>query len=180
MGKLIEEFTAEELYLAWAMADGGSRGSFDEVLDYIKANLDTGKREPMSVEDVDKVVQAGFMKHVASHGTMTLSMAIAKEIQPLTVQQGPLVDWSKAQYDGVKGVTWQYVYQTEEEMKHELGAGYDGYIPRPAPKMRQKTREEKISGIVAKIGDNGMLWEYSDEVIDQICRAADIPLETPE
>lgn len=158
------------------MSDDNAKGIAAFVIDYIKANLDTGKREPMSVEEITGLLQG--------IGWPAECRKVAKIFQPLTVQQGFVVDWSKAPKDaeGV-AIIWNgvgYGCACYSQIETDTNSALIEFIPRPAPKMRQKTREEKISGIVAKIGDNGMLWEYSDEVVDYICRAAGIPLETEE
>lgn len=179
MGKRIEDFTAEELGEVFWGAKGHQVNDMAPVLDYIKANLDTGKREPMSVEEIRGKVLSWCRANSQAEIRDDDIAELVEIVQPLTVQQGFVPDWSKApEWANCVSLYWARMHGSDRSF-HGEAILFDN-IPRPAPKMRQKTREEKVAEIVAKIGDNGMLWEYSDEVVDYICRAAGIPIEVAE
>lgn len=107
---------------------------------------------------------------------------IAKIIQPLINQQSFVPDWNKAPYSGVKGITWQYVYQSE----NEIDGGYDGYIPRP--KVKRMRTDEEIGRALWDFGirfegeaNRKKVWaDLPKSVKDDLCRAAGISLETEE
>lgn len=105
-------------------------------------------------------------------------------IRALTVQQGFVVDWSEAPDYAVRAAV---VWSAQDGPWHTEFHS----IPRPAPKMRQKTEMEKAeSWIEWKIrthGDNEIDARESlirrlleGKTIDDLCRAAGIPLETTE
>lgn len=95
MKKRIEEFTKYELWNVYHKfgTTKGPLSSMQAVLDYIKANLCTGKTEPMSVEEITRWLQDGNWEKIDEVENLD---EVATIIQPLTVQQGFVVDWSKA------------------------------------------------------------------------------------
>lgn len=128
----------------------------------------------------------------------TIADAVAQEVLPLTVQQGFVPDWSKApKVDGElpdkAAVFWYW----------DLG-GVKKYPAfqhwhRPAPKMRQKTDEQLLENLVEsyfKTDGKAGLAEHDTRLADawakvaremvagksiqDLCRAAGIPLEVPE
>lgn len=157
------------------MDDGNAKGIAAFVLDYIKVNLDTGKRETMSVEEIEKRLRSDWMTLPSVVGEMNNSLAwngLARAIQPLTVQQGFVPDWPKAP-EYANSVKWHWSRDTD---------GGNVISTRPAPKMRQKTREEKIADLRsnAVIMNWPTIGQLKDDTIDDLCRAASIPLETEE
>ncbi len=141
--------------------------------------------EPMSVDQIEPVLRKVFQDKFGSSQPTTEWMdflyKMAKDVAPLTVQQGFIPDWSKAQYDGVKGVTWCFVYETEEEISGDMAHGYesyDGYIPRPTPKTRERTRDDKIAKLVelGYVINARMLNGAKDSTIDDLCTASGISL----
>jgi len=132
MGKKIEEFTEDEL-------------------------LDTGKRDPMSVEEIEKAVRLGWSNTIKRiHGLEfdgsvmdeRHARAMAEAIQPLTVQQGFAPDWSEAPDDASNVmVIWSY-YHDEEDMKNNSSIRNDviQFIQRP-----QQTRKKTLGELIRDI-----------------------------
>ena len=146
--------------------------------------------EPMSVDQVEPVLRKVFCdKFVDSQPTtewMDTLLKMAKAIQPLTVKQGFVVDWSKAPkgkpVTGIQ-VTWSWWDNEEEFFKRStVPALCYAFIPRPAPKMRPKTRDEKVDDLRgnAVIMNWPTLGELKDSTIDDLCLATGIPLEATE
>lgn len=141
--------------------------------------------EPMSVDQIEPVLRKAFQdKFGPSQPTtdwMDLLHKMAKAVAPLTVQQGFVPDWSKAEAGHV-GIV---LYFTEwPEITYGHAHGLAGYIRRPAPRMRQKTRDEKVHDLYKPYGAQdwsiGMTDALAESTIDDLCRAAGIPLEVPE
>lgn len=86
----------------------------------------------MTVEEIEN-----FLK-MAPHGTVTSRKSLAEYIQPLTVQQGFVPDWSKAP-DTVDwiDICWAPGHYREGFLS----------IPRPAPKTRERTAREKNTAL---------------------------------
>jgi len=127
MAKKIEEFTEDEILDVY---DGTpvDQNWVSVVLDYIKANLDSGFEPDWSGAPKDA--------------------------------EGVAIIWN-----GVGPGCATYL-QLETDTKTALVK----FIQRPQ-QTKAPTREEKVTAIIAKVGDNGMLWEYLDEVIDLLYKA---------
>ena len=105
-----------------------------------------------------------------------------------------LVYWDAETHDGTPMRYREVLKREFGECQHPEGVNPSGAsdytvgdgwkdIPkrkRPAPKTRERTREEKIALIIEKNGDNGMLWEYDDKTLDYICQALNISLTVTE
>lgn len=173
--KRIEEFTAEELYLIWDGARGDCQDGFTDVLEYIKANLDTTptKGESMSVEEIVKIIVENSNGALVYDGIVAL--LLAKAIQPLTVQQGVTIDWSKAPgWADYVNLYWAKIESFSAF--HTIPRP----IPRPATKTRSMTREEKVTLLVTAYilpYNVSVTDKLSDSTIDDLCKAAGINTE---
>lgn len=91
----------------------------------------------------------------------------------IEAERGVVVDWSKAPNPHVEGVVMGWDFNGE--LAHISGevntySRLLQYIPRPAPKYREMTREEKESELLKRSNIVGM----SDEELDRLCAAAGI------
>lgn len=139
--------------------------------------------EPMSLNDIDKFLSDAGVEWVEFEtkldGKKPGLRPLSQLIQPLTVQQGFVPDWSKAGA-GVRGYVCRWWYK---DTFSSIDAG-EFFFQRPAPKTRQKTREERVNSIINTMGGDlasyALTSKLSDSTIDDLCRAAGIPLETTE
>lgn len=146
--------------------------------------------EPMSVDQIEPFLRKAFQDKFGTGQPTTERVdclyKMAKEIQPLTVQQGFVPDWNhpavKETHNGQKctGVFAKYVYEPAEKVMGDHQYTSATFIPRPASKMRKKTREEKIEDLdsLPFLGVYPKQGGLTDERIDALCLAMKIPLET--
>lgn len=192
MKKRIEEFTAVEIenvrWLEVQRNGGQETPAMQKAIDYIKANLAT--TEPLSVEGIEKVVRQGWADSMNKHyGTDwdpsgmdgNNARGIAEAIQPLTAQ-GFRVDWSKApEWATSVDIRWRddFINYKREQLVHR--------IPRPAPKMRKRTKKELADAWVdnyeKKYPGNGKdkLIEILSfgATLEQACESDGISTEVP-
>lgn len=140
--------------------------------DYLEANLSTDRSEPMSLEEIEKVVCDASYDILRPGDDVAVS--IAKAVQPLTVKQGFVPDWSKAPEwaNGVR-IEWSTCPPTAD------GRMWITDLPRPKVK-RMRTREEKEIAVGNKLNIYGICTMLSDSSLDDLCRAANISLEVEE
>ncbi len=142
--------------------------------------------EPMSVDQIEPYLRMAFCDKfgMAQPTTewMDALLKMAKAVQPLTVQQGFVVDWSKAPSwaQGVRiifddGQAW--IGGPEGKCFPPQGRWFKTieYHNRPTPKATPRTTGEKCADLIHRI--TTML---DPDEIDELCKAAGIPIEVTE
>lgn len=137
--------------------------------------------EPMSVEQIENAIyQKALARGVdkfAKPGTMDFGRWIKDylipAIIPLTVQQGFVPDWSKAP----EWATSIVMLWSRQDEPWGCGPTEFNRIPRPVPKMRPKTRKEKVQAIRG----SGMFLDVDklkESTLDDLLSVKGISLET--
>lgn len=125
--------------------------------------------------------------YMSDNHSFDMSIRLAEEIQPLTVQQGFVPEWSKAP---LRATEWACGFLKGPEWCDEDTVIY---IPRPSPKTREKDRDELLEefqmDISKKFGwipNGNTVWQFiAEELADgkplkDLCRAAGISLTVTE
>lgn len=134
--------------------------------------------EPMSLDKIGRMLQDELktkfpfkFDRFESEEWIGAILAMAKTVQPLTVQQGFVVDWLKApewatEWDGC----WfgNVVEDGGRQFKRTWIT-----IPRPTDNTKPKTTGEKRNDLI-----DAIMNMTSPDEIDELCKVAGIPLET--
>lgn len=140
--------------------------------------------EPMNVDQIEPVLRKVFQDKFGSSQPTTEWMdclyKMAKAVAPLTVQQGFVPDWSKAP-EGTVGCVAFFTGSVEAYWKPgATGCDNVTFIPRPAPKTRERTHQEKVHELMKKITIDPVFQSVNKELVDNLCRAAGISLTVTE
>ena len=192
--KRIEEFTVQEIINIWhddvvTTFDAGMQA----VLEYIKANLDTGKGEGMSVEEIENSLYPDCLDIGVDLFTTPGNREfgdwwkkyLLPKVQKLTVKQGFVVDW-KSVPDKAQCVVVRWSEDSADSWR--TSSKVIQVIPRPTPKPHKRTNTELIEALAEYMyHDNQENYDVifrliaeklaNGEKLDDLCQAAGISLE---